>query len=332
MCTAIFLNKKHVIFGRNMDISYSFGEQVVIMPRCYPIHFKARATINKHYGMIGMACVVNGTPLYSDGMNEHGLCVAALNFQGYAHYIEETHANRISLAPYEVIPFLLATCKNIDEVRKVVQSLELINIPFGDKFQLPYLHWMISDQKECVVLESVKDGIRLYENPVGVMTNNPEFSFHTTNLNQYLNVSPKSRRSDFGERLDLRPLGHGDGGMSLPGDTGSVSRFVRGVFVKENATTEDDVEREIAQFFRISSQVAVVKGNVILEDHRSNYTTYTSCMVPELNGYFYTTYYNQQITGITMSKEEIEGNNLVQISLEQNPQINWKNLLTNKER
>ncbi len=321
MCTAIWFNKQHMMFGRNMDISYSFGEEIVIMPRSYSIQLKCLSTIESHYGIIGMACVVDGVPLFSDGMNEHGLCIAALNFQGYAYYIEELHENKVALAPYDIIPYLLGTFKNVNDVKDMVEFLEVVRIPYGGNFPLPYLHWMISDQNECVVLESVKDGIHLYNNSVGVMTNNPEFPFHMSNLNQYLNLSTQSLQSDFGKNLNLQPLGHGMGGFGLPGDTSTVSRFIRGVFVKESALSHDDIEYEIAQCFRILGQVSVVQGAVLLENNMYDYTTYTSCMVPKLSAYFYTTYYNQQITQIIMNHEQLEAENLFRFSLEQNPVV-----------
>ena len=81
MCTAIsYQGKSSHYFGRNLDLSYSYQEQVVITPRNFPFSFRNGTQLQHHFAMIGMATVSDGYPLYYEATNEHGLSMAGLNF------------------------------------------------------------------------------------------------------------------------------------------------------------------------------------------------------------------------------------------------------------
>ena len=94
--------------------------------------------------------------------------------------------NKLSLAPYELIPYFLGLYKSVIELRKDLVNLNIIDIPYNSDLPLTDLHWMISDGKECIVVEQTYDGLKIYDNPVGVLTNNPQFSYHLTNINNYI--------------------------------------------------------------------------------------------------------------------------------------------------
>lgn len=77
---------------------------------------------------------------------------------------------------------------------------------------------MISDDKDCIVVEQVKEGLKVYDNEIGVLTNNPQFSYHLTNINNYINLSPKNRENIFSDKINLSNYGQGMGAIGLPGD------------------------------------------------------------------------------------------------------------------
>ena len=86
MCTSIAFTKP-ALFGRNLDLEYSFGEQVVITPRNHPFRFHHLPEMKRHLALIGMATVAEDTALYAEAVNEKGLYMAGLNFPGNAHYL-----------------------------------------------------------------------------------------------------------------------------------------------------------------------------------------------------------------------------------------------------
>ena len=76
MCTAATYYAKDHYFGRNLDLEFSYHEEITIVPRNYPFIFRKCEGINHHYAMIGTAFVVEGYPLFYDAVNEKGLGIA----------------------------------------------------------------------------------------------------------------------------------------------------------------------------------------------------------------------------------------------------------------
>ncbi len=326
MCTSMKWVNDAFYFGRNMDIGYSFNERIVITPRDYPIKFKIEETIKNHHAIIGMAMVADNYPLYADAMNEKGLAIAGLNFPNYAYYPETVDVNKVNITPYEIILWILAKFETVDEVKEALNGFQFIAIPFKDSLPLATLHFMISDKNKSIVVESTKEGLKVYDNPVEVMTNNPTFDFHLTNLSNYMHCSPKDiETGNITSLMKVRPLGHGVGALGLPGDTTTTSRFVKAVFLKSHAVSESDEASNLTTFFHLLDSVSVIKGCAITNDGSYDYTTYTSCMNVGEGIYYYKSYDNNQIQAIRMMKEQLNNTELLEFPLIINQQIGYGN-------
>lgn len=276
MCTCMALNFDRFYFGRNMDLEGSFGERVVIAPRFFPVHFRDGSVLEEHYAILGMAAVADGYPLFADAMNEKGLCMAGLNFPGNAVYQRQLSSCKKGVSPFELIPYILASCASTEEAETVLRRIELIDIPFSKQLPLTPLHWMVADRERALTVEPMSDGLHIYDNPVGVLTNNPPFPYHLANLSQYANLSAAAPKANAWQ--DDGAVSLGLGGLGLPGDYSSVSRFVRACFLKRTVAGEKIPEAQIDAFFQILSSVAPTKGAVLSRDGRPHYTTYSCCM------------------------------------------------------
>ena len=302
MCTCINFKTKDFYFGRNLDLEYSFGEKVVITPRNYILNLRNNSNLKTKYAMIGMATVVNEYPLYADAVNEKGLCMAGLYFPGNAVYNEEKD-NYINITSFELILWCLGNFSSIAELRRDLEKLNITNKAFNENMPIADLHWMISDEKECIVLEQTENGLQIYENPYGVLTNNPPFYFHDMNINNYINLSAKLPINRFSEQIDLKMYGQGMGMIGLPGDVTPTSRFVRATFYKFNSITDEDEESSISQFFHILDSVSMIKGSVITKENKYDMTTYSSCMNASKGIYYFKTYYNNQINAVSLNEK-----------------------------
>ncbi len=298
MCTAISYRSNASYFGRNLDLERGYGEKVVITPRKFEIKMRCVNQIPSHYAMIGMATVVDNIPLYYEATNEKGLSIAALNFPDNAEYYDFIKG-KDNVAPFEFIPWILAQSSCITEVKQLLGKINLINISFSDQLPLSPLHWMISDKKSSIVVESLKDGLKIYDNPFELLTNNPPFDFHRTNVSNYMGLGIGQASSQFKERIPMNNYSLGMGALGLPGDYSSTSRFVRALFVKENSVSERNEQSNVNQFFHILSSVAMPKGCVISK-RGFEYTLYSSCCNADEGIYYYTTYNNLKITAINM--------------------------------
>lgn len=324
MCTAVSVQTKNHYFGRNLDLEYSYGETVTITPRNYGFAFRRMPPLACHYAMIGMAYAAEGYPLYYDAVNEKGLAMAALNFPGNAFY-GEGEAGKEQISPFELIPWLLGQCAGVGEAKERLEKLQLVNLPFSDALPLTPLHWMISDAHETIVVEPMRDGLHIFENPAGVLTNNPPFEYQLLNLCNYMMLTREAPENHFSEGLPLVPYSRGMGAMGLPGDMSSVSRFVRAAFVRANSCCEETEAASVGQFFHLLSSVEQVKGCVRLADGKEEYTRYSSCCSTGRGIYYYKTYENSGIAAVDLHRENLDGSRLVSYPLRQEQKIDWVN-------
>lgn len=325
MCTAVTYKTKNLYFGRTLDYEYSYKEEITITPRNYKFKFKNQEAINNHYAIIGMAYISENSPLYYDAINEKGLGIAGLNFVGNAYYNEETYTNKDNIAPYELIPWILSQCATTKEARKLISRMNIINAQFNEQLPVAQLHWIISDAEETITVEAIKEGIKIYENPVGVLTNNPSFDKQIFSLNNYINLSNKTPQNEFSQKLKLEQYSRGMGAIGLPGDLSSQSRFVRATFVKMNSVSGESENESVSQFFHILNAVEQQRGCCQLDNGKYEITIYTSCCNATEGIYYYTTYNNHQITAVNMHKENLDSNELIRYLLISNENINFQN-------
>lgn len=324
MCTAATYKTKDHYFGRNLDLEYSYDETVTVTPRNYPFRFRKVNDLMQHYAMVGMAYVVEDYPLYYDATNEKGLSMAGLYFPGNAHYKPEVR-EMDNVATFELIPWVLGQCGNISEVRVLLEHINIWNENFSRELPAMPLHWMVSDREETIVLEAVSDGLKIYDNPVGVLTNNPPFDFQMFHLSNYMNVSAGQAENRFSKKIDLKACSKGMGGLGLPGDLSSASRFVKAAFTRLNSVSGDSESESISQFFHILGSVDQQRGCVRLENQLYEITVYSSCCNTDKGIYYYTTYENRQISGVDMYRENLDGRQLICYPLIQNQQIYMQN-------
>lgn len=324
MCTAATYKTKNFYFGRTLDYECSYGEEVTITPRSYPFRFREMGCMDRHYAMIGMAHIAEDYPLYYDGVNEKGLAMAGLNFVGNACYHPPVQGRR-NLASFELIQWILGSCATVKECREKLKDLNITDTPFNDQLPMAQLHWIIADKDEALTLEAVKEGIHIYDNPVGVLTNNPAFPEQMFQLNNYMHLSAKPPENKFAKALPLTAYSRGMGALGLPGDLSSQSRFIRATFVKMNSVSGDSEADSVGQFFHILGAVEQQCGCCQLENGAYEKTIYTSCCNTTKGIYYYTTYGNRQITGVDMHQTDVDGKELYHYPLIDQEQIRMQN-------
>ena len=324
MCTAATYKTDDFYFGRTLDYEFSYGDEITVTPRNFPFNFHDMGVMEKHFAMIGMAHIENDYPLYYDAVNEKGLGMAGLNFVGNAYY-RDIIQGKDNVAQYEFIAWILSQCSNVKEARQLLEKINLTNIPFNEKLPCAQLHWIIADKNEAITVESVKEGFNIYDNPVGVLTNNPPFDKQMFNLNNYMHLSSKNPQNTFAENLRLDSYSRGMGGLGLPGDLSSLSRFVRVAFVKMNSISGNSEQESVSQFFHILNSVDQQRGCCEVDEGKYEITIYTSCCNADKGIYYYTTYNNHQISAVDMHKENLDGTSLVRYPLLSEEHINLQN-------
>ena len=323
MCTAVTYQTDNFYFGRTLDYESSYGEELVILPRKFQLHFLNMGTLENHYAILGTAHVAQGYPLFYDAVNEKGLCMAGLNFVGNAQYAKVMNG-KDNLAQYEFIPWILSNCSCIVEAKELLAKINLTDTPF-QKMPVAQLHWMLADKEQAITVEAVADGIKIYPNPIGVLTNNPPFPEQMFRLNDFMNLSAKQPKNHFSNKLNLHPYSRGMGALGLPGDLSSSSRFVKDAFVKEHSVSGHSELESVSQFFHILGSVEQQNGCCEVENGQYEKTIYTVCYNASKGIYYYTTYYNHQISAIDMHREDLNGAQLIRYPMRTGEQIYFQN-------
>jgi choloylglycine hydrolase len=284
MCTSLTLpipaaaSAGRRLFGRTLDLDTHFGERVILTRPHTPLRFGSLPTLTSHHALLGMGAAEDGYPLYADAMNDQGLCMAGLRFAGETVYAdckeaERPSAGRMNLAPWELIPYLLGTCASVEEAKLTLESVRVVDRPFSERLPAAPLHWHVADADPThgeLVVECTAAGMAVYENPAGVLTNSPPFPEQLAGLAAF-------------DTLTNRPTDTlGGGGVGLPGDYTSASRFVRAAILRrwamEGASALSGNPDAVGLFFRILGAVAPPDGAVLTESGASHRTLYACCM------------------------------------------------------
>ena len=314
MCTGLALETKDGLhlFGRNMDIEYSFNQSIIFIPRNFKCVNKSnKKELTTKYAVLGMGTIFDDYPTFADGMNEKGLGCAGLNFPVYVSYSKEDIEGKTNIPVYNFLLWVLANFSSVEEVKEALKNANIVDIPISENIPNTTLHWMISDiTGKSIVVEQTKEKLNVFDNNIGVLTNSPTFDWHVANLNQYVglryNQVPEFKLGD----QSLTALGQGTGLVGLPGDFTPASRFVRVAFLRDAMIKNDKDSIDLIEFFHILNNVAMVRGSTRTVEEKSDLTQYTSCMCLEKGIYYYNTYENNQINAIDMNKENLDGNEI----------------------
>ena len=329
MCTSLSIQSQAgtCFFGRNMDLSYFFNQRVMIMPKNYAYEDKVSGNkVINNRAIIGMGTVIDNHPVLADAMNEAGLGCAGLNFQGYAYFEKEPVEGKQNIAPYDFIQWVLSNHETVEEVKRGIERLELVDCPINADTPVAMLHWMIADKTgKSIVVEKTKEHFAVHDNPMGVMTNNPEFDWHLINLNNYVHLTPASPKETQWGTHTLKALGIGAGTVGIPGDFASVSRFVRIAYLRSHMPEVSGDIESVTQFFHMLDYVKMVKGGVLTDEGLEDSTIYSSCMDQDKGVYYYRTYENNRINAIDMHKEQLEGTELKMFDYLTKQDFNYQN-------
>lgn len=213
-------------------------------------------TFVAEYGYVGIA--VENDAFIMEGINEAGLAAGLFYFPEYGEYMPYKEADKsMCVSDMQFVSWVLSTCTSIDEMLALMPTIRVVGIDP----RASTVHWRVSEESgRQVVVEIVNQQVIVYENPLGVLTNSPELTWHLTNLNNYVNlVSGSIYQREIGS-LDLRAFGGGSGLHGLPGDMTPSSRFVRAAFFQSTAPRLEKPEHTVVQAFHLLNNFDIPIG------------------------------------------------------------------------
>jgi len=324
MCTAISWYPDTGYFGRTLDYDRIYPFKPLMAPRFYPHNFRCGDSPARSYAMLGMGITLDGEPLFFDAVNEKGVYAAGLLFEGNAVY-RRPLAGMDNVPSFAVIPWLLSRCQNLEEVQKALTRMNITDTPVREDLPPSPLHWFIADGTHSLTVEAAAAGLTVYDNPAGVLTNNPPFPQQMFHLSRYMGLSAMPPENRFAPAICFTPYSRGMGALGLPGDGTSSSRFVRTAFIKHNMVPGVTETENVNHMFHILSAAAQQKGSIRLADGGISYTQYTACADGTRGIYYYTTERNHRITAIDMYRADIDAASLIGFPLTDEEDIFYRN-------
>lgn len=297
MCTGIRFTSENntMYFARNLDWSFSYGEQILVTPRNFERKYAFGAQEKSKYSIIGMGIVAENFPLYFDCANEEGLAIGGLNFPGYASYEDRAIEGKTNIAAYEFPLWVVSNFASVDEVELALQEVAIIAKPINDAYPVSLLHWMIADATRSIVVEYEADGMHIYHNDIDVLANQPRFSWHCENLRNYISLTNATPEEVMWGRAKLEPYGSGSGMRGLPGDYYSPSRFVRAAYLNAHYPCQKEEAENVARMFHVLGSVSMIDGAARMLDGNFEKTIYTGGYSARTKNYYYRTYNNPLI-------------------------------------
>lgn len=310
-CTGILLTAKDgsVVAARTLEFGFDLKSNVLVIPAgtklagSLPDGSKGLEYTTK-YGMVGANAV--DLTVIVDGINDQGLYVGLFYFPGYASYAEATKENsERAMAPQEYGTWLLGNFATVDEVKANFDKVALVPVIVEALKEAPPLHFVVRDRTgKSVVIEPIDKGLKLHDDPLGVVTNSPTFDWHITNLRNYVNLTATNvPRISLGD-IQLAQTGQGSGMLGLPGDFSPPSRFVRAVAFSQAALPTDNAAQAVLQAFHILNNFDIPIG-AVRETHegklQTDYTVWTAASDLENLHWHYRTHNDQSIRRVDLA-------------------------------
>jgi choloylglycine hydrolase len=252
------------------------------------------------YGYVGIA--VENDEFIMEGINEAGLAAGLFYFPDYGQYMPYKEEDKsMCVSDMQFVAWVLSTCATIDEMIALLPTIRII----GTDPRASTVHWRITELSgRQVVVEVINQQVKVHENPLGVLTNSPEFTWHLTNLNNYVNLASGSIHQRAIGSLDLKAFGGGSGLHGLPGDMTPPSRFVRAAFFQSTAPRLDSPEHTVVQAFHLLNNFDIPVGiqfsNIDLVPDMPSATQITIATDLANQRLYYRTMYNSTIRCIDL--------------------------------
>ena len=245
------------------------------------------------YGYVGLA----SEDYVIEGLNEAGLSAGLFYFPHVGSYPKyDASLNDITISDTEFVAWMLG---NFETVEDVIAALSNVRVVATDS-RAENLHWRVADKYgRQIVIEYIDGVATVHENKLGVLTNSPQYDWHITNLNNYINLKPGTDTSHAFGDITMSPIGHGSNMLGLPGDFTPPSRFVRVAFYQTSAPILATAEEAVNQAFVILEAMTIPIGVQYADKTKipniPSATQWTSVTDMTNNKIYYTTMYNSII-------------------------------------
>jgi len=330
-CTGIRLIAKDgsVVYGRSMEWgAFDLNSRVIIIPRGYkfvgltPDGYNGKKWTSK-YGVVALDMIYKDA--LADGMNEKGLTAGLFYHPGFAKYpkYDPKKADN-SITAIDVLTYILTQYATVDEVKEGMSKIRVVPVVEKAIGMVVDAHFMVTDATgKSIVIEFTDGKEKIYDNPLGVITNAPNFDWHMINLRNYVNISSESIPDKKIQELDFKPLGAGSGMIGLPGDMTPPSRFIRAVAFSQTARVTPTSSETVYELFRILDNFNVglgsAEGSELSQSAKNSLrssTLWTTAWDTKNKIFYYHTQHNRRVRKIDLKRIDFSKKDIIHLPLD----------------
>lgn len=317
-----------VLSARSLEFGVDLDASLLFVPRGYKLtadlgHDKQGATWTPRYACLGMNFF--GQPFLGEGLNEAGLGCGAFYLPGYAQYAPQSEAKaERSILSVHVVSWILGNCATVAETKQRIHEISVVS---GELPQVPLempLHYRVTDATGAVlVIEYTSGGtLKLYDAPLGVITNSPTYDWHLTNLGNYTSLQAADVPKLALESQQIDQLGMGSGLRGLPGDYSPAARFVRAAILQGLAKQPADAQAGVNLALHLLNNVDIPVGPASdLANGQTHFDRTEWVSVSDLTHrvFYFRTYDNLQLRRASLDSFDPQSKQLQSFPLEPAP-------------
>lgn len=299
-----------IVIGRAMDFHLETNSAITVYQRgerlssSSPGGKKGYEWTSK-YGFVGVNAFGNKRYVL-DGLNEAGLSAGFLWLQeaGY-QTVKDSEATQ-ALIIYDVSSWLLGSFASTAEVKEGIKGVRVWGEVVPEINMVPPFHVAVHDTLgNNLVIEFIDGQVKLYDNPIGVLTNSPPFDWHIMNLRSYINLTNLEIKPMDIAGVTIKSTGYGSGLIGIPGSWASPSRFVRTVLFTHFANPTKDALGGVTLAVHILNTIDTPRGPIKEKEGESfvdNYTQWASIKDLINKVFYFRDYRNMGLRAIDLKK------------------------------
>ncbi len=334
-CTSFLIRTTDdgAVYGRTMEFAFQLESRAMVIPRNYKLAStgpggKPAISWTGKYAAVGLNAL--GVSALVDGMNEKGLSGGILYFPDYAGYADPAKTDPAkSLAPWDLLTWALTNFARVAEVKAAIGDVAVIHVVQEAMKIAPPVHYTLHDASGAsLVIEPVDGKLKVYDNPLGVMTNSPSFDWHLTNLRNYVKLSPVNAPPLKVGEQSFAPLGQGSGMLGIPGDPTPPSRFLRALGYTMSVERKPSGPESVRLAEHIVNNFDIPKGWIRLQDKGKGdkgqgdkpkepleYTQWSTVADLVNRVYYVKTYEDPVLRGIDLKSFDLDAKTIVSAAL-----------------
>lgn len=200
-----------------------------------------------------------------EGMNLAGVTCSLLAYPTAAGAAKASEVTKSLIQAIDIGTWVLGGFADVDELKQGLEEQDIFLTRLAMVGNLPFpFHIAVHDKSgKAIVIEWQNGELTVHDNPVGVMTNGPDFQWHLTNIGNWTHLTNVDISGARFNGFDVQQPDSGIATATLPSSNTSVGRFIKALFYAEFTEKTDDPDEALKALARIMNNFDRPRGATV---------------------------------------------------------------------